>query len=207
VLELIIGAFGTAFAVVTYFIGRREGRRSSETIREEVAEVPAETASLLAGVFGQVTDEARPETSDRGWRMQYAATVGYAPLTTNEPPFNLLLDFPVGAHSASLLVFRQDTEAAGYGLVGHLMNGVGASFHVRESTSGGSEVVTLDYVPDIPNDRSMADAPQQVVYYAYDGSEFIETGRGEIYDPHDPYHMPPSVRPFVSPEWLAEYGL
>ena len=44
--------------------------------------------------------------------MQYSATVGYAPLTTDEPPLNLLLDFPVGAHSAALLIFSQDMHTA-----------------------------------------------------------------------------------------------
>ena len=142
----------------------------------------------------------------RGWIMEYEATVGYADLTGAGPPYQLLVEFPVGAHSAALLAFEEEVVGGHVTLLGQITNGVGASFHVRDSAGGGAEIVTLNYVEPLLDGRSLAEMPTQTVYYRYNRTDFVEVGRGETYDPHEPYDIPRSVRPFLSPEWVAEYG-
>lgn len=184
------------------------GLEHLEGIREDLATLPRTTASLIGQIFQDVAREAAPSGSNakRGWEMEYEATVGYADVLGGGPPYQLLVEFPVGAHSAALLAFEEDVMAGHVKLLGQITNGVGASFHVREAPGGGAEIVTLNYVEPLLDDRAFADMPTQTVYYRYDGTEFVEVGRGEVYDPREPYNIPRSVRPFLSPEWVAEYG-
>lgn len=121
----------------------------------------------------------------------------------------LLVEFPYGAHSAVLLALEDtfvDKRDDRISLCGVVLNGTGARFHVREASDGMShEVVTLDYVRPLRDDRSLAEMPTQAVYYRLTEDGFIEVGRGEVYDAVDAaWDIPRAVEPFLDPEWLRK---
>lgn len=157
-----------------------------------------------------VAEPPRRDDPDRGWLSQYAATAGHAALQLEGDVNVLLVEFPYGAHSAGLIAlhdaFLMEGRAMRYELLGSLINGTGARFHVREaSDESGHEVVTLDYVEPLRDDRPLATMPTQTVYYRLRGDGFIEVGRGEVYDSLDaPWDIPRAVEPFLSPEWVKQ---
>jgi hypothetical protein len=209
-LELGLGVGGIALGILTYVLGVRSGRRTEKAIRTDVAAVPELTARVVAGMLESVAEPPRPDDPDRGWEVQYPATFGFAPLLPSETGNTLLVEFPYGAHSGVLLALEDslfDTDHRNrIRLRGSVMNGTGARFHVREASDGShAEVVTLDYVLPLRDDRSMAEMPTQAVYYRLLEAGFQEVGRGEIYDSVEaPWDIPRAVEPFLSPDWVRQ---
>ena len=75
----------------------------------------------------------------------------------------------------------------------------------RRATALRHEVVTLDYVRPLRDDRCFADMPTQAVYYRLGKGGFIEVGRGDVYDAVDaPWDIPRAIEPFLDPHWVAE---
>ena len=179
------------------------------TIREEVAAVPQLTADVVTSMLDRVAGPPRPTDPDRGWQMQFPATFGLAGILPDADDNALLVEFPYGAHSAVLLALEdhlmgeRDDRMTLRGVAG---NGTGARFHVREaSDSSGHEVVTLDYVQPLRDDRCFADMPTQAVYYRLAKQGFVEVGRGDVYDAVDaPWDIPRAVEPFLDPDWVAK---
>lgn len=67
------------------------------------------------------------------------------------------------------------------------------------------EVVTLDYVRPLRDDRSLAEMPTQAVYYRLAEDGLVEVGRGEVYDGvQAPWNIPRAVEPFLDPEWVRK---
>lgn len=210
VLELSLGVGGLLLGVITYVLGVRSGKRTERTIREDVAAVPQRTAEVFTSMLDRVAEPPRPSDPDRGWEIQYPATFGFAEILPDSDDNALLIEFPYGAHSAVLLALEDDLMSERDDpiiLRGVLMNGTGARFHVREASDGsGSEVVTLDYVRPLREDRSFAEMPTQTVYYRLGEQGFVEAGRGDIYDPVDAsWDIPRSVAPFLDPAWVKEH--
>lgn len=206
-MELVVG---TVIALATFFIGRWDGKRSERAIRSDVSQVPVETATMIESVFGPMIEDAYGSgDSERGWLQEYRATVGYANLTEKpEPPLDFLIEYPAGAHSMGLLIFEDDPQTWGTRMIGHLHNGVGTKFHVGDFAGDGhAELGTVDYVQDLPLDRPLADAPVQAVYYRWDGSEFREVRRGEVWDPRKDREPPSTVRRLLGKSWNLEAGL
>lgn len=199
---------GTVIALGTFFIGRWDGKRSERAIKSAVAQVPVQTASIVESVFSPLMDEAYPSESERRWDLEYRATVGWADVTGRERvPCDLLIEYPVGAHSTALTLFEENVELRQVRILGQLHNGVGLSFHVGDfSGEGYTEIATVDYIRDLPLDRPLFDAPIQAVYYRWDGAQFAEVGRGPIYNPHEESEPPPSVRRFMGKSWNVEFG-
>lgn len=209
-MELALGIAGLVLAVLLYLLGVWSGRKSEETIRDEVAAVPSLTATAVSSMLETVSDLPSPEDHDRGWEAQYAATFGYAPLLAGGDGGVLLVEYPYGAHSAVLIalhdnLFEPDVRNR-IMFKGSVMNGTGARFHVREANDGSRhEVVTLDYVQPLREDRSFADMPTQAVYYQLEAEGFEEVGRGAVYDSVEaPWDIPRSVEPFLAKEWIRE---
>jgi hypothetical protein len=94
----------------------------------------------------------------------------------------------------------------GLRLCGVVTNGTGARFHVREASDGtGHEVVTLDYVRPLREDRSFAEMPTQTVYYRLTAHGFVEAGRGDLYDAAEAaWDIPRAVEPFLAPDWVRQ---
>jgi hypothetical protein len=149
---------GIVLGVLTYALGTRSGKRTERAIRDDVAAVPQITAQVTSTMLDSVAEPPRSDDPDRGWEFQYAATFGYAPLLPRDTGSTLLVEFPYGAHSAVLLaledsLFDEDVRKR-ISLRGSVMNGTGSRFHVREASDGtGHEVVTLDYVQPLRDDR------------------------------------------------------
>src|SRR4051794_32515331 len=115
-LEVLIGVVAS---VVFFLLGRREGRRTERALRSEVEQVPVHTASIVESVLKPLLEDARAGESVRGWNMEYRATVGYADVSNKgEPPYDLLIEYPVGAHSCALLVLEEDVVANQVRLLG-----------------------------------------------------------------------------------------
>lgn len=207
-LELALGVAGIALGVVTYLLGMRSGKRTERAIRDDVAAVPQTTAEAVSTMLDSIAEPPAPDDPDRGWDAQYAATFGFAPLLASDAGNTLLVEFPYGAHSAVLLaledsLFDKDVRKR-ITLRGSVMNGTGSRFHVREASDGtGHEVVTLDYVKPLRDDRSFAEMPTQAVYYRLREDGFHEVGRGDVYDAVEAaWDIPRAVEPFLSPEWI-----
>jgi hypothetical protein len=208
-LELGIGIAGVVLGVVTYVLGVRSGKRTEEAIREDVAAVPGRTAEVVSSILDSVAEPPTPRDPDRGWQMQYPATFGSAPILPSTERNALLVEFPYGAHSAVLLALEDtfgDDSDDRIRLHGVVLNGTGARFHVREASDGTRhEVVTLDYVRPLRDDRSLAEMPTQAVYYHLTETGFVEVGRGEVYDAAEaPWAIPRAVEPFLDPEWVRK---
>jgi hypothetical protein len=205
VVELGLGVAGILLSVLTYVLGVGSGKRSERAIRDDVAAVPHRTAEVVTSMLDSVTRPPRPDDPDRGWNFQIPATFGFAPVLPDTDQNAYLVEFPVGAHSATLLAL--DHGEGELELRGSISNGTGARFHVRESSDGSShEVVTLDYVRPLREDRGLANMPTQTVYYRMTGSGFVEVGRGDEFDPVDaPWAIPRAVEPFLDPAWLREH--
>jgi hypothetical protein len=127
--------------------------------------------------------------------------------TANGGRNGLLVEFPYGAHSAVLIALEDpDVHHGGLLLRGVVTNGTGARFHVRESSDGTAhEVVTLDYVRPLRDDRALVNMPTQPVYYRLTDTGFVEVGRGAVYDPdEDPWNIPRAVEPFLDPAWVRQ---
>lgn len=195
--------------MLTYFLGVRKGVHSERAIRSDVAALPERTAHALTSMFEQVGTVPRDDP-DRGWEAEFRATSGWAPMLPDRDENALLIEVPYGAHSARLLALEDGAGDDGrYELVlrGIVGNGTGARFHVREASDGGAhEVVTMDYVNPLLEDRSLAEMPTQAVYYRLGPHGFVETGRGEVYDSAGPaaWDIPRSVEPFLDPDWVRE---
>jgi hypothetical protein len=202
-MEFIVG---TVIALLTFFIGRWDGKRSERAITSAVAQVPVRTASIVESVFTPLMDDAYSNESGRGWDLEYRATVGWADVTGRDRrPRDLLIEYPVGAHSAALIVFEENLELNQVRILGQLHNGVGFSFHVGDFTGQGhTEIGTVNYIQDLPLDRPLFDAPIQAVYYRWDGAQFAEVGRGPVYDPREEPEPPPSVRRFMGKSWNVD---
>jgi hypothetical protein len=194
--------------VIFFMLGRWEGRRSQMALASEVEQVPVQTASIVESVLAPLLEDARAGESVRGWDMEYRATVGYANLTgKEEPPMDLLIEYPVGAHSCALIVLEEDVMENTVRLLGQLFNGVGFSFHVDDFMGGRhTEVGTVDYIRNLPIERPLFDAPIQAVYYRWGGKGFEEVGRGPVYDPREHDEPPPSVRRFMGKSWTVAAG-
>lgn len=208
-IELGLGIAGLLLGVITYLLGVRSGKRTEGAIRAEVAAVPQRTAEVVTSMLDRVAEPPRPSDPDRGWQIQYPATFGFAAILPDSDDNALLIEFPYGAHSAVLLALEDDIMSGRHdpiSLRGVAMNGTGARFHVREASDGsGSEVVTLDYVRPLREDRSFAEMPTQTVYYRLGEHGFAEAGRGDIYDPIEAaWDIPRSVEPFLDPAWVEE---
>jgi hypothetical protein len=209
VVELLLSAGGVVFGFVTYLLGRRAGKHSELAIRREVAAVPERTAEVLESIISTVSEPPRTDDPDRGWETQFTATAGFAPVLPTDQSHAVLVEFPYGAHSAVLLALRDviSTEHQdSFALCGVVMNGTGARFHVRESSDErGHEVVTLDYIRPLRDDRPLAEMPTQTVYYRLGDDGFTETGRGNVYDPVEaPWDIPRAVEPFLDPAWVRK---
>lgn len=209
-IELGLGIGGLLLSLVTYALGVRSGKQTERAIRMDVASIPDRTAEVVTSVLQQVSDPPRPDDPDRGWKAQYAATFGYAPVLPRTADNALLIEFPYGAHSAVLLALKDDgVHDHKLRLLGIASNGTGARFHVRETSDGsGQEVVTLDCVKPWREDRCFAEMPTQPVYYRLLGDDgFREVGRGEVYDSlESPWAIPRAVEPFLDPEWVRRQG-
>jgi hypothetical protein len=228
VVGVVIGVVGLALALWAEFRARRSERENElEAERRERAEVelnqsqqelhrltlrlheltvqlPDLTTEKLRSALDLVTDSGDPSEALRGWVGHTAARVGYAQITALSDRPDLLIEYAFGAHSAALLVLGHD-EFDNPVLRGGVFNGTGHRFHVRERSDGrGSEVVTLDYVKPLWSDRSFFEMPVQPVYYRWRRSRFVEVGRGELWDPRDPWSVPESVLPLLNQQGLEE---
>jgi hypothetical protein len=216
----VVGAVALVLAVWAEIRARRSERANARSVaRREAAEeeltksqrqlhelaqrLPELTAERVQSIFDLVPDQGADD-DPRGWETAWQGRVGYANLTGREWGNDLLVEYGFGAHSAALLVLRHE----GFDeleMLGAVFNGTGHRFHVRErSGGGGAEVVTLDYVEPLWDDRSLADMPVQPVYYRWQGGTFIETGRGEAWDPLELWSVPPSVLPLLNRRGLEE---
>lgn len=208
-IELGLAIGGLLLSVITYVLGVRSGKRTELAIREDVAAVPQLTAQVVTSMLDRVADPPRPSDPDRGWQVQYPATFGFAAILPDTDDNALLIEFPYGAHSAVLLALEDDLMSERddrMTLRGVVMNGTGSRFHVREASDGsGSEVVTLDYVRPLREDRCLADMPTQTVYYRLGEQGFVEAGRGDVYDSVDAaWDIPRAVEPFLAPGWVRK---
>jgi hypothetical protein len=209
-LGLAIGIAGIVLSAMTYILGVRSGERAERAIRQDVAAVPQRTAEVVSSMFESVAEPPTPDDPDRGWETQYSATFGFAPILPGADDNALLVEFPYGAHSAVLLALEDSVFAEDHRerltLRGVVMNGTGARFHVREASDGtGREIVTLDYVRPLREDRSFAEMPTQAVYYRLTPDGFVEVGRGDVYDTVDTaWDIPRAVEPFLDPAWVRE---
>lgn len=209
-VELGLGIAGIMLSVITYVLGLRSGKRTERTIRQDVAAVPQRTAEVVSSMFESVAQAPTPNDPDRGWQTQYPATFGFAPILPGTDENALLVEFPYGAHSAVLLALDDnlfaENDSERLTLLGVVMNGTGARFHVREASNGtGREIVTLDYVRPLREDRSFADMPTQTVYYQLTLDGFAEVGRGDVYDAVDAaWDIPRAVEPFLDLTWVRE---
>ena len=220
-IAFVIGAVGLLLAIWAEFRARRSDRAneravarreraesdlsvSQQRLHDLTARVPEITAAKLQSAFDLVSDAPDPGEDLRGWEGHAGARVGYAKLTEQAEFNDLLIEFPFGAHSAALLVLAHDSFDE-LTLLGAVFNGTGHRFHVRERSDGaGSEVITLDYINPLDDDRAFADMPVQPVYYRWLDGAFVEVGRGEAWDPRELWSVPESVLPLLNRRGLEE---